>query len=30
MQGDLKGIMGNALPDIKGIEMLEGGKISDS
>lgn len=30
MQGDLKGIMGNALPDIKGIEMLEDGKISDS
>ena len=25
MQGDLKGIMGNALPDIKGLDLLEDG-----
>ncbi|HMS22369.1 MAG TPA: DUF2130 domain-containing protein [Candidatus Levybacteria bacterium] len=30
MQGDLKGIMGNALPDIKGVEMLDEGKLSDN
>lgn len=26
MQGDLKAIMGSALPEIKGLELLEGGK----
>ncbi|MBP6913270.1 MAG: DUF2130 domain-containing protein [Candidatus Levybacteria bacterium] len=30
MQGDLKGIMGSALPDIKGVEMLDDGKLSDN
>ncbi len=30
MQGDLKGIMGNTLPDIKGVEMLDEGKSSNN